>query len=116
MGVVANAPATLKAASVFIKMYAVIFKAEINELDQSYSETVVRMRELAISKYGCIEFTAVTEGKQEVAISYWSSEEQIAAWREDPEHKVAQERGHFKWYKSYKVQIVKVVREYGSNT
>ncbi len=46
-------------------MYAVIFRAEINELDDSYSEMATQMRELAIKKYGCTEFTAVTKGNQE---------------------------------------------------
>ena len=95
--------------------YAVIFTAEINKLDQDYSDTASRMRELAKSKYGCIEFTAVTEGNREIAISYWDSKEQIAAWKRDPEHQLAQELGRSKWYKSYKVQIVRIDREYSSN-
>jgi hypothetical protein len=41
-------------------MYAAIFKAEINEIDNTYSEMAVQMRDLAQNKYGCIEFTAVT--------------------------------------------------------
>jgi len=97
-------------------MYAVIFKAEINELDQSYYDTALRMRELAISKYGCTEFTAVTEGNREIAISYWSNQEQISEWKQDYEHLLAQEQGRTKWYKSYSVQIVKVEREYKGNT
>lgn len=97
-------------------MYAVIFRAEISEFDQSYFDMAVRMLELAKNKYGCIEFTALTEGNQEIAISYWESEKQIIAWKQDPEHKKAQELGRSKWYKTYQVQIVKVEREYTSNT
>jgi len=97
-------------------MYAVIFKAEINDLDQAYYETAARMRELAKSKYGCIDITAVTEGNQEITISYWETEEQIMAWKQDPEHKKAQALGRSKWYKSYKIEIVRVEREYSNNT
>ena len=97
-------------------MYAVIFRAEINDLDQSYFDMAARMQELAKSKYGCIEFTSLTEDKQEITISYWESEKQIIAWKQDPEHKKAQEIGRSKWYKSYQVQIVKVEREYTSNS
>ena len=39
------------------------------------------MRELAKSKYGCKEFTSATEGKFEIAISYWDTEDQIRAWK-----------------------------------
>lgn len=34
-------------------MYAVIFKADINKFDENDSKMADRMRELAISKYGC---------------------------------------------------------------
>jgi len=97
-------------------MYAVIFSAEINELDQSYTVMAARMRDLAKNKYGCREFIALTEGNIELAISYWENKEQIVAWKQDPEHKKAQELGRTKWYKSYKVQVVTVEREYSSNT
>lgn len=93
-------------------MYAVIFRAEINELDEVYAETAARLRDLALSKYGCIEFTAVTEGSQEIAISYWDDQDQITAWKQDPQHRTAQELGRLKWYKAYQVQVVEIIRDY----
>jgi heme-degrading monooxygenase HmoA len=96
------------------KMYAVIFKAEINELDQSYSETASRMQELAISKYSCTEFTSVTEGGQEISVSYWNSLEDIKAWKQDPEHLSAQQAGRDIWYKSYRVQVVEILHDYNN--
>lgn len=98
------------------KMYAVIFKAETNKLDDSYSEMALRMRDLAINEYGCTEFISVTENDTEIAISYWESQEQIREWKQDAEHLVAQELGRSAWYKSYKVQVVEVIREYCKNT
>ena len=97
-------------------MFAVIFRAEINELDEEYSLMAQRMRDLAISKYGCKEFIACTEGNNEIAISYWDSESQIREWKQNREHLAVQELGRSKWYKSYSVQIVEVQREYGSST
>lgn len=97
-------------------MYAVIFKAETNKLDDSYSEMALRMRDLAINEYGCTEFISVTENDTEIAISYWESQEQIREWKQDAEHLVAQELGRSAWYKSYKVQVVEVIREYCKNT
>ncbi len=92
-------------------MYAVIFRAELNELDENYSETAVRMRDRAMSKYGCTEFISVMEGGQEIAISYWKTLEQIKRWRQDSEHIEAQELGRSRWYKSYRVQVVEIIRE-----
>jgi len=95
-------------------MYAVIFKAEINILDSSYSETAKQMRELALESYGCIEFTSSTEGNSEIAVSYWRNKEDIKAWKENKEHKKAQALGIKKWYKNYTVQIVEILHEYKS--
>ena len=97
-------------------MYAVIFRAEIKELDKSYSDMANRMRELAISEYGCTEFTSFTEGNSEVAISYWPNKESIQAWKNNSEHKRAQALGKSRWYKSYQVQVVEVLHQYGRNT
>ncbi len=95
-------------------MYAVIFKAETNKLDSRYSEMALQMRELAINKYGCKEFISVTENNQEIAISYWNTLKEIEVWKKDKEHLKAQENGKNKWYKSYNVQVVEILREYGS--
>lgn len=97
-------------------MYAVIFRAEINKLDLRYSEMASQMRELAINKYGCTEFTSVTEGAQEIAISYWQNQEQIKQWKQDARHLVAQKLGQSMWYKTYKIQVVEIIREYNKNT
>jgi len=93
-------------------MYAVIFKAKTKELDEEYFTMAKHMRELAMNKYGCTEFTAVTEGREEIAISYWDSMEQIAKWKQDSEHLVAQELGKSKWYEDYTVEIVEVLSAY----
>ncbi|UTW02047.1 DUF4188 domain-containing protein [Amphritea atlantica] len=95
-------------------MYAVIFRAEIARLDEEYGQMAARMRELAIQEYGCLEFTSVTEGNSEIAVSYWSSKEQISAWKQNAEHLVAQQKGRSQWYASYRVQVVEVVREYSA--
>jgi heme-degrading monooxygenase HmoA len=93
-------------------VYAVIFKAEINQLDEAYELMATRMRELAMNEYGCTEFTACMQGNTEIAISYWHTQEQILAWRNDPEHQQAQALGKHEWYRSYHVQVVEVLREY----
>lgn len=93
-------------------MYAVIFRATIDTLDAEYQQMVERLHELAFKQYGCLDFTATTEGDQEIAISYWPSEEHILAWKNDPLHKRAQALGKNRWYKSFRVQVVKVQRDY----
>ena len=93
-------------------MFAVIFKAKVGEQNQHYLDTVAIMRDLAFEKYGCIDFIAVSEGEQEIAISYWQSEDDIKRWHQDSKHSVAQKLGQDKWYASYTVEIVEVKRKY----
>ena len=95
-------------------MFAVIFRAEIAQLDDQYLATANVLRDRAIKDYGCQEFNAWTEGNREIAISYWESLEQIANWKADPAHQRAQQEGRARWYKHYNVQVVEVLREYGS--
>ena len=93
-------------------MYAVIFTAKIRHFDDEYFRTVAKMKELAFSKYGCIDFVSVTQGDVEVAISYWETQQQIRDWKKDPEHKLAQQAGASRWYGSFSVEICEVKRSY----
>ncbi len=91
-------------------MYAVIFKATIAEFDDEYIRMAERLKDLAFKKYGCQDFVSVTEGDEEISISYWQTEQQIRDWKNDPEHRLAQARGRDKWYKSFSVEICDIVR------
>ena len=93
-------------------MYAVIFRAKVAELDDEYFRMAERMKDLAFKKYRCQDFVSVTEGDEEIAISYWESEQHIRDWKNDPEHRLAQVRGRDKWYKSYSVEICEIVKKH----
>lgn len=91
-------------------MYVVIFRATIAELDTEYDVMAVRLRDRALTEFGCVNFVALTQGDQEIALSYWNSLEDIARWRDDAEHRQAQALGRQKWYKTVQVEIAKVER------
>ncbi len=93
-------------------MLVVIFRAKVRLLDEQYFATAARMRELALAEFGCIEFHAVAEGENEVALSYWPDVESIRAWRAHPEHVGAQRLGKERWYESYSVEVATVDRKY----
>lgn len=95
-------------------MFAVIFRAEVARFDAEYAEVAARMRDIAIRDFGCSEFTSCTQDGQEIAISYWDNEDQIRLWKQNAEHLVAQGKGRTKWYKSYSVEVVEIVRSYSS--
>lgn len=93
-------------------MFVVIFRARIKQLDEEYSTTAARLRELALTEFDCVEFYSVSEGPEEVTLSYWPTEEHIRLWKSHPEHSAAQKLGAEKWYESYSVQIAEIKREY----
>jgi heme-degrading monooxygenase HmoA len=92
-------------------MYAVIFKATIAELDDEYFRMAERMKDLAFNQYGCLDFVSVTEGNEEIAISYWETEQHIRDFKNDPEHRLAQLRGRDEWYKSFSVELCEIVKK-----
>lgn len=93
-------------------VYIVIFRARVRRLDPEYATVAARMRELATTQFGCIEFHSVTEGDNEVSLSYWPDEASILAWKAHPEHLLAQCSGRERWYASYSVQVAQLTREY----
>jgi len=93
-------------------MFAVIFRATVKETDSEYRIMANKLRKLAFETYGCLDFVAVCEGDQEIAISYWESKMAIKTWKENAEHLIVQELGQKRWYSSYNVQIVEVKHEY----
>lgn len=93
-------------------MYVVIFRARVRQFDDEYSRVAAQMRDLAINSFRCMEFTAVTEGDQEIALSYWPDEASIRAWKQQADHVMAQQLGRERWYASYSVEIAEIQRSY----
>ncbi len=97
-------------------MFVVIFRAKIRGLDPEYLDVARRLRDIAHEQFGCIEFQSITEGEEEISLSYWPDEESIQAWKKHPEHVLAQEAGRERWYESYTVQVARLDREYRVRT
>lgn len=96
-------------------MYAVIFKATFKQadtLDDAYFSMAKQLQQKAKSQYACQDFFSLTEGDQELAISYWLSMDDIQAWKQDPLHQSAQRKGAELWYESYSVEVVEVIKHY----
>jgi heme-degrading monooxygenase HmoA len=93
-------------------LYVVIFRAKFRDADDEYMRVAVRMRELALGQFGCLDFQSLTEASAEITLSYWPNEESIRLWKAHAEHVLAQELGKARWYESYIVQVARIAREY----
>jgi heme-degrading monooxygenase HmoA len=94
--------------------YAVIFTSQRTEGDRGYGQMAERMVELAAQQPGFLGVESVRSADGfGITVSYWESEEAIAAWKTHLEHKPAQEAGKRVWYADYQLRIARVEREYG---
>jgi len=91
--------------------YAVIFSSIRTEGDNGYAEMGNRMIELASVQDGFLGVESVRE-KLGITVSFWKDLESIKKWKENIEHKIAREKGKTDWYKSFKIRIAKVERDY----
>lgn len=93
--------------------YAVIFTSTRTGVDEGYGPVADRMVELAAQQPG---FLGVESARGEdglgITVSYWSSLEDIAAWKAQGEHRIAQANGHKKWYQLFETRIARVERAY----
>jgi len=94
--------------------FAVIFTSERTEGERGYGRMSDRMVELAATQPGYIgiESARGADGLG-ITVSYWESEEAIANWKANTEHKVAQEAGKRTWYSDYVLRVARVERAYG---
>jgi len=91
--------------------FAVIFTSIRIDGGDGYAMMSEKMVNLAASQPGFLGMESVRSGLG-ITISYWSNLEDIQAWRQNVEHQFAQKMGYQKWYRSFKVRVCKVERDY----
>ena len=92
--------------------YAVIFTSLRTDGDQGYSAMAGKMEELAALQPGYLGFESARDGLA-ISVSYWDSLEAIRNWKQNLEHLEAQQKGREGWYRTYKVRVCKIERDYG---
>ncbi|QID17794.1 antibiotic biosynthesis monooxygenase [Nitrogeniibacter mangrovi] len=95
--------------------YAAIFTSRRTGEDEAgYADMAARLVELATRQPGFIDAES-TRGPNGlgITVSYWESEEAIAAWHDVAIHRIAQQLGKERWYADYELRIALVTRAYG---
>jgi heme-degrading monooxygenase HmoA len=104
-----------RTASRSITMIVIVFRSRIREsVNQAELEQMgQRMVELASSMPGYISYKDfIAADGENVSIVEFESLETLAAWREHPEHKLAQQRGRKEIFSDYHIQVCTPVRDY----
>jgi len=92
--------------------YAVIFPNQRTDADDAgYGEMAQHMTQLSEAQPGFLGMDS-TRGADGfgITVSYWESEEAIAAWKANAEHLVAQKQGRNVWYDSFALHVARVER------
>ena len=94
--------------------YAVIFTSKRRSSDGGgYDDIAAAMAERASKRKGFLGLESVRDnGGAGITVSYWKTQDDIAAWREDMEHQVAQKMGREKFYETFSIRVCKVERAY----
>lgn len=94
--------------------YAVIFSSQRTPGDDGYADMADRMVALAAQQPGFLGVESVrgADGLG-ITVSYWVSEEAIAAWRTHAEHSQARALGRSHWYAGFQLRVARVERAYG---
>ncbi len=94
----------------------VVFRSRLSnkdEVEAQYPPLGKRMLELAESMPGFISYKNFRASDGEgVSVIEFDSQENLKAWQEHPEHRIAQQKGRDLFYDEFKVQVCTVEREY----
>jgi len=95
-----------------------IFRFRMRDLSpgqsEEYGSTAERLLKIASAMPGFISFRHyVSEDGEMLVMVEFASAEALAAWRDQPEHRRAQQRGREEFYAEYQVVNCAVINEYG---
>jgi heme-degrading monooxygenase HmoA len=90
----------------------IVFRSRLRPgVDADYAVRGDEIYQLALTMPGLISTTDFTaEDGERCAIIEFETAEHLAAWRDHPEHRRAQQQGRDTFYSSYSIQICEVVR------
>lgn len=98
-------------------MHAVIFEVEPEpERRQDYLDFAARLRpELErIDGFVSVErFESLNQPGKILSLSFWRDEASVVRWRRHEEHRAAQRAGRSGIFRTYRLRVAAVVRDYG---
>ena len=94
-------------------MIVILFRSRLTAAAGSdYSEMDARMEERARAAEGFVDVKAYTaQDGERLTVVRWRDLESLRRWREDPQHRAAQETGRQLWYEFYTTEVAEIVRE-----
>jgi heme-degrading monooxygenase HmoA len=95
-------------------MVITLFRSRLRpEHENEYAEWAARIHDLAVKTPGFLAIKTFTaEDGERVSIVEFESEETMRQWREQADHRQAQELGRKLFYSEYRIQVCQPIRDY----
>jgi heme-degrading monooxygenase HmoA len=98
-------------------MIAVLFELEARPgAEAAYFDTAAELRPLLDGIDGFISverFQSLTRPGRYLSLSYWRDEEAVRAWRNQAQHRAAQQTGRTTLFADYRLRVAAILRDYG---
>ncbi len=98
-------------------MIAVIFEVQPAPGErQAYLDLAAALRPLLDEVDGFVSierFQSLSEPGKLLSLSFWRDEAAVAAWRQLEPHRAAQDRGRQEVFRTYRLRVAAVSRDYG---
>lgn len=100
-------------------MIAVLFEVmPYKNKKEEYFEIAAQLNKKLQSINGFISverFESVNSPGKFLSLSFWENENSITEWRNTNNHRAAQQKGRSQIFKSYRIRVASVVRDYELN-
>lgn len=97
-------------------MIAVIFEVyPSSEGREEYLQIAAELRTFLEGRDGFISierFQSLSDEGKVLSLSFWHDEEAVQAWRNLFEHRMAQRKGKEGLFRSYRIRVAEVLRDY----
>ncbi|MEX1006981.1 MAG: antibiotic biosynthesis monooxygenase [Acidimicrobiia bacterium] len=96
-----------------VSQMVTVFRSRLRaDAGADYARTAEEMERLARAIPGFVDFKQfVADDGERVSVITFASQAAHDAWRDDPRHRVAQQRGRDHWYAEYRIQVCELVAE-----
>ncbi len=97
-------------------MYAVIFEVIPTQTGkEEYLNIAASLKEFLQNRQGFISierFQSLVDENKLLSLSFWENEKSIELWRNQFEHRMAQDKGNAGIFEDYRIRVAKVERDY----
>ncbi len=98
-------------------MIAVLFEVSVREgAHNGYLDAAADLNTLLQQADGLISierFQSLSTPGKLLSLSFWRDEAAVITWRNQPEHRAAQQAGRQRLFADYRLRVASVMRDYG---